>query len=150
MNDLKPRLLQSADVPEIMRILSQVYHQDYPFPVGGGWSSQQIEAELEKGCGLGIFGEAYRLKAFVIFSKVGPNYEINILATDREERRQGLMLTLIDYLRKSWAEGKEIWLEVHENNSAARNLYEKQGFIAEGRRTSYYRDGGAAILYTLR
>lgn len=150
IDDLKPRLLQSADATEIMRILSQVYRDDNPYPVGGGWTMAQIESELEKGCGLGIFGESYRLRAFVVFSKVGPNYEINLLATDIIERRQGLMITLLECLRRSWAEGKEIWLEVHEGNSAARKLYEKQGFTAEGRRPGYYRDGGAAILYTLR
>ncbi len=146
----KPRLLQTSDIPEIMRILSQVYHQDYPFPVGGGWSSHQIEQELERGCGLGIFGEKYRLRAFVIFTKVDSNYEISILATDKAERRQGLMLLLLNYFKASWAEGKEIWLEVHEGNAAARKLYEKQGFTKEGQRPGYYRDGGSAILYTLR
>jgi ribosomal-protein-alanine N-acetyltransferase len=60
------------------------------------------------------------------------------------------MGSLLEHFRRSLAEGKEIWLEVHEGNDAARKLYEKQGFVAEGRRPRYYRDGGSAILYTLR
>lgn len=133
-----------------MRILSQVYHQDYPFPVGGGWTSLDIEKELERGCGLGIFGEHYQLQSFVIFSRTGDHYEISLLATDREQRRQGQMAFLIQYLHSTWGGGKKLWLEVHENNNAARNLYKKQGFTEEGRRPRYYRDGGDAILYTLR
>lgn len=146
----RPRLLQTSDIPEIMRILAQVYHGDYPYPVGGGWNSLQIERELERGSGLGIFGPNYSLRAFLLFSRVDQNLEISILATDKAERRQGLMQILVSQLRQRWAQGREIWLEVHSGNDAARKFYEQQGFAAEGRRPGYYRDGGDAILYTLR
>lgn len=144
-----PRLLQTADAPEIMRILEDVYRGSYDYPVGGGWSTAQIERELESGAGLGLFAADYRLKAFVVFKSVGDLYDIVVLATDPTERRQGLMSYLLEFLRISWGGGKTLWLEVHEGNSAARNLYEKQGFRVQGRRLHYYRDGGSAILYSL-
>lgn len=40
----------------------------------------------------------------------------------------------------------EVWLEVHEGNLAAQALYRRLGFLDVGRRSRYYRDGGAAVL----
>ncbi|MCB0411752.1 MAG: GNAT family N-acetyltransferase [Bdellovibrionales bacterium] len=146
----RPKLLQTSDIPEVMRILSQLYDDESEYPVGGGWTSLQIERELEYGLGLGIFGENYRLRAFVLFRMVSQQFEISILATERAERRKGLMTQLLAFMRTSWRGGRTLWLEVHEKNSAAQKLYEKQGFTQEGVRHHYYRDGASALLYTLR
>src|SRR5690606_10204663 len=101
------------------------------------------ERELDRGLGLGIFAEGYRLRSFILFTMSSDQYEISLLATDRFARRKGLMTQLLHYLRGTWKGGKALWLEVHEQNGAAQKLYEKQGFTFEGVRPRYYRDGAS-------
>ena len=44
----------------------------------------------------------------------------------------------------------EFWLDVHEDNVRALGVYKKLGFVASGCREKYYKDGGAAVLMTLK
>jgi ribosomal protein S18 acetylase RimI-like enzyme len=58
------------------------------------------------------------------------------------------MRDLLATFEKSTPELNEFWLEVHQENLPAQNFYEKAQFEAVGTRPYYYRDGGAALLYT--
>jgi ribosomal-protein-alanine N-acetyltransferase len=99
--------------------------------------------------------ETGRLEAFVLFRDVGVAWEISFLAVAPELRGQGRMRTLLLLLQERLREtpcqqpqGLAIWLEVHEANGPALNLYAKVGFREVGRRPRYYSDGGAAILFS--
>ena len=79
--------------------------------------------------------------------------DIMNVSVKEEYRRKGLALNLLEAL---FEEGKkrgvkDFTLEVRENNHAARNLYEKKGFVFEGIRPKFYSnpEEGAAI-YWLR
>ena len=79
--------------------------------------------------------------------------DIMNVSVKEEYRRKGLALNLLEAL---FEEGKkrgvkDFTLEVRENNHAARNLYEKKGFVFEGIRPNFYSNPaeGAAI-YWLR
>jgi ribosomal-protein-alanine N-acetyltransferase len=58
------------------------------------------------------------------------------------------MEKLMRHLIDSKGQGRELWLEVHEVNVSAQNLYEKLGFRLSGRRPRYYKDGATALLYS--
>jgi ribosomal-protein-alanine N-acetyltransferase len=103
--------------------------------------------------------ETGRVEAFVLFRDVGVAWEISFLAVAPELRGQGRMRTLLLLLQERLQErlretprqqpqGLAIWLEVHEANGPALNLYAKVGFREVGRRPRYYSDGGAAILFS--
>jgi len=49
--------------------------------------------------------------------------------------------------RVAQAGATRCFLEVRQDNMPARHLYERLGFVANGERPSYYRDGTPAILY---
>lgn len=75
--------------------------------------------------------------------------ELLRLAVDASRRRGGLGR---DLLRHSQAELARmgvvaLHLEVRVSNAPARALYEAEGWVAQGRRKGYYRDGEDAALY---
>lgn len=109
------------------------------------WKIEQVRSELQSGYGLG-FLENGKLFAFILYKAFDSHVEVSLLATHPSNERQGHMRILVEQLRVI-KRNREIWLEVHENNSRARQLYEKSGFFIVGRRFSYYPDGGTAILY---
>lgn len=92
--------------------------------------------------------------AFLIWQDLPDVKEILALATKKNQSGHGLMsLMLKSFL--DWNQGqvipvKEVWLEVHEGNAAAIGLYESLGFQQVGRRTRYYSDLAAALLYLFK
>lgn len=104
---------------------------------------------LEHGKGQALLQEPGSgvIHAFVIYQDTGEALDISVLATDPSVQKQGRMKELLKTLLDSKEGDRKVWLEVHEQNLAARNLYEKLGFTVQGRRTKYYRDGSDAILY---
>lgn len=109
------------------------------------WNRLTLEAEVEN-------GHIYTLKqggaivAFAIIRHAGDVREISAIATDPNCRRRGLASRLLSWLVEDRYRTHEVWLEVHEANLGARNLYRKLGFYEVGLRRRYYSDGGSAIL----
>lgn len=142
------KALQTADVDEIYALLEQVYSAP-EFPLGGSWTRRLLEKELENGKGLGLFRQG-QLVSLVLYRDQGSIWDIIILATNPEFRRQGDMGHLmVEWLARRPA-AVEVWLEVHEANLAAHGLYKKLGFRQVGSRPAYYRDGASALLFALR
>ena len=59
-------------------------------------------------------------------------------------RRKGVAKALLEALRH-WANG-DIFLEVAENNTAARSLYSRLGWMEIGTRSRYYPNGANAVV----
>lgn len=105
--------------------------------------------------GLWIRGE---LAAVVCIQGAVDSWEILWLATTPEHQGQGLMRQLIQQLiisAKSHGEAGEtapqkIFLEVHQKNEKALQLYASLGFCQVGRRKNYYRDGAEALVMSLK
>jgi len=71
--------------------------------------------------------------------------EIWCLATLPAQQGKGVMSALLRDLKLMT---DEIWLEVHESNLKAINFYINQEFQQVGIRSSYYKDGKDAWLFT--
>lgn len=139
------RHLQTADRDEIWDLLKQIY-ADPEYPIGGAWTKALLERELEMGHGVARLVDG-AMRAFILFQKIPAGaWEISVLGTEPQFRRRGLMRDLILDLLAMRPPGVELWLEVHEENSAAIALYRALGAHEVGRREAYYRDQKAAVL----
>lgn len=96
----------------------------------------------------GVFALGREAEGFILCRVVADEAEILTLATTPEVRRQGLGLGLVE-AAAGMAAGlgaTRLFLEVAEDNVAARGLYARAGFVEVGRRRGYYsRPEGPAI-----
>lgn len=111
------------------------------------WPEEMLGSELATAEAVGVF-EGNELAGFVLY-RVNPQaWEISLVASHPRYRRAGYMKALILHLIGAKGQDRELWLEVHEKNVKAQNLYEKLGFVRRGHRPKYYQDGATAYLYT--
>ena len=111
------------------------------------WPDEQIKRELQ----LSEFDLSHSaegsLQAFIAHRVSGDFVEIMALGTDPELSKKGVMLSLLQgFVQKFSSQGLQITLEVHEHNTPALSLYRKCGFKEVRRRSSYYKDGAAAVV----
>jgi ribosomal-protein-alanine N-acetyltransferase len=101
-----------------------------------GWSAAEFGALLDSAH---VFapGDA---RAFALGRAVAGEAELLMLATDPLHRRQGLARAcLAAFEEEARARGATTaFLEVAEDNAAARALYAAAGWIERGRRPAYY------------
>lgn len=106
------------------------------------WTAQDFADLKKSGCEI-IASQ----NGFAVWRVVAGEAEIITIGVHPDARKNGIasaMLTLIeDDVKKH--EGTKIFLEVAENNTAARALYENSGYKQIGKRPKYY-DGIDAIL----
>jgi ribosomal-protein-alanine N-acetyltransferase len=134
------RSLKPEDLEEVFAITQSVGRAT-------SWDRVRLSSEISVAESLALF-EDQRLMAFVLYRQFLGGLEISWLATDPNQQRKGRMQDLLSELFAANSQAKEIWLEVHELNLEARNLYEKLGFKITGRRPAYYSDGGTALIMT--
>jgi ribosomal-protein-alanine N-acetyltransferase len=94
----------------------------------------------------GVFwGVDHEKRGFVMARKAATEAEILTLVVAPEHRRQGVARDLvINVLQACPAmQTERLFLEVAEDNHAAKGLYEGLGFIEVGRRKGYYIRGEA-------
>lgn len=96
--------------------------------------------------GFGVY-QGPGLVGFVLASLVVDEAEILTLAVDTALRRQGVAGGLLDVVEATAkARGAQrIFLEVADDNTPARRLYQKRAYKAFGRRPRYYATPTAAI-----
>ena len=93
----------------------------------------------------GAFGflatEGDRPVGFLLCRRAADEGEILSMGVVPAERRRGLGGRLLEAALEaaSAAGARALYLEVAEDNRAARGLYQKQGFSPVGRRKNYYR-----------
>ncbi len=126
------------------------------FPAGARWGADAMALQL----GLpGAFGFLGGLGAgfggnpggFVLARVAADEAEILTLAVTPGARRRGLGGVL---LRAAWLRAMAggagcLFLEVAEDNAAARALYAAMGFVQVGRRRGYYGAGADALVLRL-
>ena len=105
------------------------------------WSSAEF-ADLLAGKGVLLTGDA---RAFAVGRVIAGELEVLTVASHPDHRRQGLARAAVETLLQT-AQPDRSYLEVAEDNLAARALYAGLGFAQVGRRRGYYRrDSGPAV-----
>jgi ribosomal-protein-alanine N-acetyltransferase len=142
------RLATAADIPAILPLASESSS-------AGLWSAglyQRIFTDSTPRRVALVGEEGSAVQAFLVASVFDREREIENIVVAESVRRQGFGKQLLDeFLRLCQKEAaKMIFLEVRESNLAARKLYEKCGFVANGRRPRYYpQPEEDAILYQM-
>lgn len=141
-SEISLRPLNSNDAKAVAAILKSVQTPGLPH-----WSVDQIIFELRTGAGIGAFLPNDELVGFILFHPNIDHVDISYLASRHDMQNQGIMTRLMQALMHE-QKTLPLWLEVHEGNLTARKFYEKLAFKEVGQRRHYYRDNGAAVLYS--
>jgi ribosomal-protein-alanine N-acetyltransferase len=114
-------------------------------PKGEAWDEAAIALALTLP---GTFGLLDPRGGMVLARVAADEAEILALAVALPVRRQGCGAALLAAAEARAAGGGAgaMYLEVAENNAAARALYAGAGYTLVGRRRAYYRDGGDALV----
>lgn len=112
------------------------------------WTNEQIESHIFKHQKPWIaFSVDSQFASIVLYNQWDQVIEINYLETAGPFIRQGYMKALLTaFFEKE--PSLSCWLDVHEGNLAARNLYQSLGFLTSGLRKGYYRDGSNGLQLT--
>lgn len=133
------RRLVYADLPDVIGIERRCF----PTP----WSLAMFVLELSKPGGICLaLDEEDTLSGYLVCSRFEDVWHLMNVSVDPERRRRGHARALIDELLGQLGEEARLTLEVRPSNAAAIALYERYGFMAAGRRTSYYHDNGEDAL----
>lgn len=89
------------------------------------------------------------LLGFLLYWIVIDILEIHRVVVSKNFRRQGVAQALIEEVIKKHPHCLELQLEVRSDNHPAISLYKKMGFIQNGVRKHYYKDGMDALQMTL-
>jgi ribosomal-protein-alanine N-acetyltransferase len=135
---LEPVRREAAEA--LSAALSQLHADCFP---DDPWPPQAIAEIIEM---IGVFGriagdDAEATTGLVLAQSLGEECEILTLGVIPARRRAGigsaLLASIIEEARQRGA--RTLFLEVAEDNIAARALYAAHGFVQIGRRANYYR-----------
>ena len=120
-------------------------------PAFFNWTAETLTEELQIAKAIIFKGDHNRVDGFIVFRENSEAIEITVLATHRGLQKTGVMTRLIQFLQDYAAQqDKPIWLEVHLQNQAARQVYMKNAFEISHERKDYYRDGASACVLSWR
>lgn len=131
-----------SDEPQIWKIVEPMISPSFR------WPRELLLSEFQT-TETWVHEKGGQIQAFVCVRDAGEAYEISVLGTQKDWQGQGIMSVLLEAVLEQYNKERQVWLEVHEHNRKAQNLYEKLGFILQRRRPMYYSDGGAAWQYDL-
>lgn len=133
--------------PEIQeQILESIFAGNSVPTKGFSWTLQTLLQQLAKDRGDFLAIESKPI-ALVIWRDLSIEAEILCTFSALEYRGQGCMFKLIKSIFSANSHIANWWLEVHEDNIGALNLYKKLGFQIQGERSRYYPDGGRALIF---
>jgi ribosomal-protein-alanine N-acetyltransferase len=134
----------SADIPALVAL-------ERGAPAAAHWSDADYRRLFAEPAGhVTLVIEEDCVQGFIAGRNLGPEWEIENVVIATLAQRRGLGTRLVqELLGLAQAQGAQgVFLEVRESNRAARALYSKLGFVASGRRKSYYRNPEEdALLY---
>src|SRR5690554_4122907 len=104
------------------------------------WSDENLKSCFTNGYqNFGIWNADELLAFLIVHKPLQDEWTIMNIAVKPTAQRRGLASQLIHFIRKAAQHQRaRLFLEVRENNLAARKLYEQTGFIEIGRRKDYY------------
>jgi len=121
--------------------LEKLHHECFPYKP---WNADDFSDLKKSGCD--IIGSE---NGFIVYRVVADQAEIITIGVSPAARRGGIATAMLEIaMRDAKKRGAEkMFLEVAQNNTAARELYARAGFIPVGIRPKYY-DGVDAIMMT--
>ena len=116
--------------------LAEIHAQAFAGPHETGWSAAAFAELLTSP---GVF-TVEACDGFILMRAVADEAEILTLAVRPSARRAGLGGRLVGegVLQAAARGASRVFLEVAEDNAAARALYARAGFVEAGRRRGYY------------
>jgi len=132
------------DAPRLAQLHGASFHR--------GWGEGEFDSMLaERNTLIQLLQMKRKIIGFVVSRIAADEAEILSIAIDPDYRGRGLsrnlLLTHLGHLAGRTV--NKVFLEVEENNQAARRLYEQTGFTVVGRRERYYRQPGGEHLNAL-
>ncbi len=135
-----------GDALNILKICQNI-REAISNPAFFNWSEASLSAEIENSKWI-LFKLNQQPVGFICFKENIDFIEVMVLGTAPEHRNKAVMKQLLGFLKNYAAkQNKKISLEVHQQNLAAIDLYERLFFILIHERKSYYSDGSSAHLY---
>jgi ribosomal-protein-alanine N-acetyltransferase len=124
------------DLDDVMRVMSSAFHPSF----GEAWTRSQCAGIMPMhGVSLTIADGDHGTIGFSLVRAVADEAELLLLAVEPSEQRRGIGQALLDdFIATALAGGgHRLHLEVRDGNPAV-ELYRASGFVAVGRRRSYY------------
>lgn len=114
------------------------------------WDEASIKALLDHPAStslIAVAGNPQLIKGFIIAQLAADEAEILSVGVSPDWQRSGLGARLLEGLCRASKRGeaRRVFLEVAEDNAAARALYAKMGFKVTGRRKGYYLRAGGKV-----
>lgn len=138
---------ESSDLDDVMQIMGAAFRPCF----GEAWTKSQCAGILPmKGVSLTIADTEHGPVGFSLVRAVADEAELLLLAVDPVEQGQGIgQLLLDDFISTTREAGSSrLHLEVRDGNPAMK-LYTRAGFVAAGRRRSYYHGPGGDAYYAV-
>ena len=128
--------MQPEDIPAVVELEAES---------PSAWSRKQLESELKQSTGIQFVvrrTETERIIAFLCGRVMADEAEILKFSVAQSERRKGVGRQLLGFVVTFYSDKgvKNCFLELRASNTAARNLYERQGFSIVGKRKNYYKE----------
>jgi ribosomal-protein-alanine N-acetyltransferase len=125
----------SRDAPKLAQLHGASFHR--------GWGEGEFEGMLtERNTLVHRLRRGRKVIGFAVSRMAADEAEILSIAVAPSHRGRGLsrnlLLTHLGHLAGRGV--RTVFLEVEENNQAARQLYDRTGFAVMGRRERYYRE----------
>ena len=133
---MRPEQLGLDDLPDLVALEGE----GQPHP----WSKAQLHDALvdERAHVLGMKAHAV-LQGFAIFYRLPFEAELQAITVAPQARRQGIASALLAHgiaQARAW-NSERLLLEVRASNQAAIAVYRRAGFLQDGVRRGYYRNG---------
>jgi ribosomal-protein-alanine N-acetyltransferase len=141
MSTLAPPVIAPADERHLDALMA-VMHASFDPAFGEAWSALQLAGTLALDTSFARQSVDSRgaTTGFTLCRAAGPEVELLLIAVHPDQRGQGLGRLLVaraadDAMQRG---ASELFLEVRDNNLAARALYQNSGFTPVGHRPDYY------------
>lgn len=128
---IKYRLMTEDDVKGVSEIEKECFSQP--------WSLEAFKDELDNQAAVTIIARTDEKVVGFINGRMCDGFYINNIAVNKDYRKSGVATKLLFALEVSLSDNAEFsTLEVRKSNTAAINLYKKNGYEQVGERKNFY------------
>jgi len=104
-----------------------------------------IETEVNSSLAIVLVSDNYNINGYLYALEFVDRIDLLSIVVDPNNRAKGIGSKLMEELIKI-SNGRDIILEVDEENIEALGLYRKYGFMKVGEREKYYKDKNAIVM----